>query len=69
MAKQMLPLADNLVRCTLTINRRSSAESGLVAQAMAAAARAYLQEHLLVVLQLEDRASSTRNRLSLQVNP
>jgi hypothetical protein len=66
---KMLPLAECVVRCSHNITRRGSPESGLTSQAMAAAARTYMQEHMHVVLQLEDRACAASSRLSLLVGP
>jgi hypothetical protein len=67
LTKRILEVAVLYVKCSWYVERRSSAESGLTAQALAAAAKTYLNDHLLTVLQLEDRANSTDSRLTLQV--
>jgi Gamma tubulin complex component N-terminal len=67
LTKRILEVAVLYVKCCWYVERRSSPESGLTAQALAAAAKTYINDHLLTVLQLEDRANSTESRLTLQV--
>lgn len=64
LAKRILPVARHYVRCNWFVERRSRAESGLVGQAVSAAARLLLREYTLLVAKLEHTAR--RGELSLQ---
>lgn len=67
LVQRMLPVADMFVRVSWFVERRGSAESGLTSQALVAAVKTYVSEHMFAVLQLEDKANAVDARLTLQV--